>query len=233
MQMVADCGAPNLVPLVAAFREPAPPSVCRVLGWAERQSRVLLMLVMPLASGGDLFSRIADTRTQYNERVAARLFRDVLLGLRALHRLDLVHRDLKPENLLLADTEDESRVIIGDFGLACPPHSTEPRFVGTAPYGAPESHGPGHEYSEASDVWAAGCVLYAMLSGIPPFYCHGVGSAQEQTQAMVRSIRGAAYRFWDAYWSDVSDEAQDLVAGLLRRRPEDRLTVDEALDHPW
>ncbi|KAA0150368.1 hypothetical protein FNF29_05380 [Cafeteria roenbergensis] len=233
MKLVSECGAPNLMPLVAAFLEPMPGSVADVVGGPAEPGRVVLLLVMPLAPGGDMFSRIADTRTHYNERVAASLFRDVLLGLKALHGLGLIHRDLKPENLLLASDAADCRVIIGDYGLACPPDVAEPCFVGTAPYGAPESHGSRHHFSQASDVWSAGCILYAMLSGIPPFYAHGHGSVAEQTAAMVRSIRSAAFKFWDEYWCHVSDCAKDLVSKLLRQRPEDRITIADALKHPW
>lgn len=232
MHAIRECGAVNVMPLVAAFLEPLPevledsfPDIAR--------GQLLLLIVMPLAAGGDLFGRIADARTLYNERVAAKLFREVLLGLHALHGMGLVHRDLKPENLLLSTPEDDASVVIGDFGLACPPGTREPRFVGTAPYGAPESHGHEHSYSEASDVWSAGCILYALLSGIPPFYAHGAGTAAEQTKAMVRSIQHAAYRFWDSYWGEISDSARDLVQKMLQKEPGDRISVEEALAHPW
>lgn len=232
MRAISECGAVNVMPLIAAFLEPLPAMLAdEFVDVASDQ--LLLLIVMPLAAGGDLFGRIADSRTVYNERVASRLFRELLLGLRALHGMGLVHRDLKPENLLLASQDDDSSVVVGDFGLACPPGTREPRFVGTAPYGAPECHGPEHIFSEASDVWSAGCILYALLSGIPPFYAHGAGTAQEQSQAMIRSIRNAAYRFWDAYWADVSEPAKDLCRRMLQRKPEDRITVDDALKHPW
>ena len=50
---------------------------------------------------------------------------------------------------------------------------------------------------------------------------------------MVRSIRSAAFKFWDEYWCHVSDCAKDLVSKLLRQRPEDRITIADALKHPW
>ena len=55
----------------------------------------------------------------------------------------------------------------------------------------------------------------------------------DQTAAMVRSIRSAAFKFWDDYWRHVSDSAKDLVTKLLRQRPEDRISIADALKHPW
>jgi serine/threonine protein kinase len=228
MKAVREAEAPHLMPLVAAFLEPLPFAVAKSV--EGRRRPLTLLICMPLARGGDLFSRIADSSTVYNEEVAARYFRDILLALRALHSMKLVHRDMKPENLLLASEGASSRVILGDFGLTCPVGSREERFVGTAPYGAPESHSRRHEYSFASDVWSAGCILYSMLSGIPAFYPHGEGDKQE---GMVRSILSGSYRFWDKYWKGVSDEAKDLVSRMLKRKPRDRISIEEALKHPW
>jgi serine/threonine protein kinase len=97
---------------------------------------------------------------------------------------DAVHRDIKPENIMYIDGKDESEeaeIRLVDFGLShlCPrlPSSSAEVFpsqyiVGTHGFMAPEtlaSTAGNIVYTPSSDIWAAGCALYCILSGIPPF----------------------------------------------------------------
>ena len=65
----------------------------------------------------DVFERLAQ-RSTYNERDARELARNLLLAMRALHRLKIAHRDLKPENLLLETILDDTSILVADFGFA-------------------------------------------------------------------------------------------------------------------
>ena len=55
---------------------------------------------------------------------------------------------------------------------------------------------------------------------------------QNQKQ-LFRQIVAGKYQFHPEYWKNVSEEAMDLIVGLLNTKPKDRLTVDQALEHPW
>ncbi|XP_034936536.1 3-phosphoinositide-dependent protein kinase 1 isoform X3 [Chelonus insularis] len=117
---------------------------------------------------------------------------EILRGLEYLHGLGIIHRDLKPENILL---DDKMHILITDFGSAkilkddsdsdtsliqpCEdnslnkdePEKRRPRrnsFVGTAQYVSPEIL-TDKTASRASDLWALGCIIYQMVSGLPPF----------------------------------------------------------------
>ena len=104
-------------------------------------------------------------------REAVNVMTPVLQALAAAHRSGLVHRDVKPENVLIGD---DGRVRVADFGLARAANgsgadnATRGVLIGTVAYLAPEQVQPGVS-DERSDVYAAGILLYELLTGSPPF----------------------------------------------------------------
>lgn len=206
-----------------------------------------------LCDQGDLFDRVADPRTSYTERDAALLFRQVLHGLSHIHRAGFVHRDLKPENVFLkapgasmwtdqAKTPLSTRarpleVVVGDMGLAAvptPEGKSEGAFEGTLPYAAPEQLSPPRfAFGFKSDVWAAGCILYILLCGRPPFYARGSGTRQEQEERMVEEILGGRVDLGEGLFKGVSKQAMSLLRGVLCVAVDRRLSVQAALDHDW
>jgi serine/threonine protein kinase len=106
-------------------------------------------------------------------RRALFVFRQLLEALAHMHEKGLVHRDVKPENLIVAGT-DEARLL--DFDLSGPALETfkRPLRLGTLPYLAPEQV-LGKSPEPEADVYAAGIILYWILSGEHPF----VGSPEE------------------------------------------------------
>jgi len=130
-------------------------------------------LAMPYYDGGSLAQRIRERgRLELDETVqlAAQLGR----GLDELHGRGVLHRDVKPSNVLL---DAAGSAALADFGLARAVDSTrltaEGQILGTPHYLAPELI-EGLEASEASDIYALGCVLYECLVGEPPFAGRGI-----------------------------------------------------------
>ncbi|KAF8974882.1 hypothetical protein BGZ46_009637 [Entomortierella lignicola] len=181
-------------------------------------------VVTELAPDGELFDQIID-KQKFTENETRHIFKQVLGGLKYLHDNGVVHRDLKPENILVMN-KDLLTVKISDFGLA--KMIGENVFFNTicgTPI-APEVIRNG-EYGKSVDMWSLGVVLYICLCGFPPF-------SDDLAPPKLRvQVLQSMYTFPSPYWDDISDEAVDLVQGLLCENSSERLTVDQTLEHVW
>ncbi|XP_067437805.1 calcium/calmodulin-dependent protein kinase type 1D isoform X1 [Thunnus thynnus] len=185
-----------------------------------------LYLIMQLVSGGELFDRIVE-KGFYTEKDASTLIRQVLDAVNYLHRMGIVHRDLKPENLLYFNPQDESKIMISDFGLSKMEGSGDVMSTacGTPGYVAPEVLAQ-KPYSKAVDCWSIGVIAYILLCGYPPFY-------DENDSKLFEQILKADYEFDAPYWDDISDSAKDFISSLMEKDPSKRFTCEQALRHPW
>ncbi|XP_008314382.2 LOW QUALITY PROTEIN: calcium/calmodulin-dependent protein kinase type 1D [Cynoglossus semilaevis] len=189
-----------------------------------------LYLVMQLVSGGELFDRIVE-KGFYTEKDASSLIRQVLDAVNYLHRMGIVHRDLKPENLLYFNSQDESKIMISDFGLSKMEVSGDVMSTacGTPGYVAPEVLAQ-KPYSRAVDCWSIGVIAYILLCGYPPFY-------DENDSKLFQQILRADFEFDAPYWDDISDSsfisAKDFIRSLMEKDPIRRFSCEQALTHPW
>lgn len=133
------------------------------IGWG-RTSTGAIFLVMEWIDGDNLASWLSDRRS-VNE--VTRIGREVAAGLAAAHAVGITHCDLKPQNIL-QDHEGQVRVI--DFGLAHWPEADDSPWGGSAGYLAPEQVSPAFgTITERTDVYGLGALLYALLTGGPPW----------------------------------------------------------------
>jgi eukaryotic-like serine/threonine-protein kinase len=129
-----------------------------------------VFLVMELVEGRTLRDLIRERNGRFTPAEAISIMEPVLAALAAAHRAGLVHRDVKPENILLSDA---GIVKVADFGLAraidADASSTRTGLMmGTVAYCSPEQISRGHADAR-SDVYAAGVVLFELLTGHPPY----------------------------------------------------------------
>ncbi|KAJ8360672.1 hypothetical protein SKAU_G00171970 [Synaphobranchus kaupii] len=189
------------------------------------ESETHYYLVMQLVSGGELFDRILD-RGVYSEKDASKVIRQVLQAVDYLHQNSIVHRDLKPENLLYYSQDENSKIMISDFGLSkMDDHGAMSTACGTPGYVAPEVLAQ-KPYGKAVDCWSIGVITYILLCGYPPFY--------EDTETQLFSkIMKAQYEFDSPFWDDISESAKDFIRNMMQKNPNMRYTSEEALRHPW
>lgn len=191
-----------------------------------------LLVVMECMEGGELFQRIQDrAEGAFTEREAAEIMRDICKAVAHLHRMDIAHRDLKPENLLYSKPDETGVLKLTDFGFAKETTSLNslqtPCY--TPYYVAPEVLGP-ERYDKSCDMWSLGVIMYILLCGFPPFYSnHGLAISP----GMKKRIRAGQYDFPNPEWKNVSNDAKELIRGLLRTDPTQRFNIEEVLANKW
>ncbi|XP_007571487.1 PREDICTED: peripheral plasma membrane protein CASK isoform X11 [Poecilia mexicana] len=190
----------------------------------------MLYMVFEFMDGADLCFEIvkrADAGFVYSEAVASHYMRQILEALRYCHDNNIIHRDVKPHCVLLASKENSAPVKLGGFGVAIQlgesglvaggrvgtPHFMAPEVVKREPYGKPV------------DVWGCGVILFILLSGCLPFY----GTKERLFEAICKG----KYKMNPRQWNHISESAKDLVRRMLMLDPAERITVYEALNHPW
>lgn len=172
-------------------------------------------LVLQFAPKGSLadylckkFKNSAEPIKKLSEKEAFYFFIQTCLGLDYLHKNHILHRDLKPENLLLDEKRD---VLLCDFGWSIDETATNCNTLcGTLEYMAPEviNSGPDNYYNKKIDIWSLGVILYEFLNGKLP---------------------GSDINFQE----NATLKVQKLIIGMLKKNPEERLTMDEIFDSEW
>nr|CCA17323.1 cleavageassociated kinase putative [Albugo laibachii Nc14] len=194
------------------------------------QSEQKLHIVTELMRGGEMYTHLAayGAMTELQTRL---LTRDVCNALGFLHDCGIIHKDIKPENILLMepDNSDNNTAKIADFGSAGPATAIMPHdHIGTSAYQSPEYVLSGI-CSPATDMWALGCVLYIALCGSHPFDLDGTATDEE----IEKRVHIQKVRFDYEPWTQVSDEAKDLIRFLLHTDPKFRPSAAQVLQHVW
>lgn len=194
------------------------------------KTRAVSYVAMEFCAGGELFELLA-TSGALSENAARWFFRQLLSGLTHLASLNLAHRDLKPENLLLAD---QLALKIADFGFATrlADGQLADTYLGSEGYMAPEFHKKPLSYRpEKVDVFAAGVVLFNMVTGLPPFRKTSPGC--QLFELLNKKDKG----YWDNYEKRIkkslSTEFRNLIYGMLDPNPDTRFSLAEVAQASW
>ena len=176
---------------------------------------------------GELFDEIK-ANAPYNEVMAAWYMSQILSAVCYCHNMNILHRDLKPENILIVKRLKNGfhPIKIIDFGTAkvFKKEKSEHLLIGSAYYIAPEVLS--RNYTELCDLWSCGVIMYILLTGRPPF--NGINEEE-----IMKKIKEGEYDMSRYPWGVISDDAKDLIKGLLQLDPKKRYTAKEALEHKW
>lgn len=177
-------------------------------------------------------------------------------GLKYIHSAGILHRDLKPKNILV---NSDCELKICDFGLARAviPLLTKNSvsmtdYIATRWYRAPEVILSWKRYSAAIDVWSVGCILAELITRKPLLPAGSeeeqilmindlIGNPQEEmseeiskeNKEFLKSLPKRKPRDLKTVFKGANADAVDLIKRMLTFDPKERITVDEALKHPY
>ena len=214
------------------------PNITKILELFEDKEYILI--IMEYINGGNLFSFLKKRR-KVSEKTAKFLFKQIILGIKHIHSHNIVHRDIKLENILI---DLNNNIKICDFGIGRVLSSPDQLLYdqcGTPMYIAPEillsTKQTGYKGFPV-DIWSSGIALYILLSGTLPFSFKNGNSISIEESEKNNDNNSEELQFNIVNNSpknieNISDEARDLLKGLLNKNPSKRLTCDEILAHPW
>ena len=179
-------------------------------------------LIMEYASRGQLYSLIKKNK-KLNQITAKQYMKEIISAVKYMHTRfpPIIHRDIKPENILI---DNDGNCKLADFGWANFDNGIKDKesYCGTPEYLAPEMINKcGHDKSV--DIWALGVLLFEMLTGRTPFNL--IGNRNE----LYNCIKTVNINWPD----DFPKLAKDLVSKILCVNPNDRLSLDEIINHQW
>ncbi|KAH6592096.1 hypothetical protein BASA50_008242 [Batrachochytrium salamandrivorans] len=193
------------------------PNILRLYGYFYDSKRVYLIL--EYAAQGEMYKKLQKL-TRFSESVSAKYISQMANALAYLHRKHVIHRDIKPENLLLGL---KGELKIADFGWSVhAPNARRQTLCGTLDYLPPEMV-EGKEHNEKVDLWSLGVLCYEFLVGVPPF------EDQRSYKETYRRIAKVDLHVPEY----ISPEAKDLIVKLLQRDPNNRIPLENVIQHPW
>ncbi|CAD8065720.1 unnamed protein product [Paramecium sonneborni] len=195
------------------------------------ETKTHLNIITEVVRDGDLFDYITNNEN-LNEQEASLIMSQLFDTINYVHSVGIVHRDLKPENIMIVldqTTKIVKHVKIIDFGFANFLTNIQNKegeaLCGTTNYLAPETLSQ-KRIDFKVDNFALGVILYFLLSGFLPFDA-------PFPEDIIKNILDSNYDLSDSFWQKISETAKDLITKLLNKDPDERISLDEALNHPW
>ena len=201
------------------------PNIVRLLDHLENNDYIYI--ITEYIEGGTLGQYFKKKKFNFSERQATNIMNQIASGIKYLHQYGIVHRDLKPDNIMITQQNEYGVLKIMDFGLSkiVSPNERMVDGYGTLSYVAPEVllRTP---YNKEVDIWSMGVILFYMLSGRLPF-------RGKQEQEVAEKIVYDPLVFDEDDWDTRSQKVQDLISRCLEKKKEDRITIEEFINHPW
>ena len=201
------------------------PNIVRLLDHLENEEYIFI--VTEFIEGVTLKKYFKKRKIVFTEPEACSIMSQIANGVKYLHKYGIVHRDLKPENIMIIKQNNFDIIKIMDFGLSkiVSPQEKMVDGYGTLSYVSPEVllRTP---YNKEVDIWSLGIILFYMLCGHLPFK----GDNQSD---IADKIVNDNLEFDENEWKNMSKDVKKLIAGCLVKEPEERITIEEFLNHAW
>ena len=201
------------------------PNIVKLLDHLENMDYIYI--IMEYIEGGTLGQYFKKKHFNFSERQATNIMYQIANGIKYLHKYGIVHRDLKPDNIMITQQNEYGVIKIMDFGLSkiVSPQEKMTDGYGTLSYVSPEIllRSP---YNKEVDIWSMGVILFYMLSGRLPF-------RGTKEQEVAEKIVYDDLEFDEDDWETRSQKVKDLIVSCLEKKTEDRISIDEFINHPW
>ena len=184
-----------------------------------------IYIIMEYCNSGDLSQLLSKP---IKEKYVQFYFNQLNEGIKYLRNNNIFHRDIKPKNILL--TDNYKNLKIADFGLSkeIEHNSMINTVCGSPLYMAPEIMGK-QAYTNQTDLWSIGLILYEMLFGKHPYYnCKDISSLMDEIKNNEIKIPPD-----NNINSNVSEECIELLEKLLKKNANSRITWDEFCKNKW
>ncbi len=199
--------------------------------YEESQNFESILYIIEYVQGHDLFEYITDN-FPIGETKSSWIMKNLFEAIDYIHSCGIVHRDLKPENIMLetdSKTKRITKIKIIDFGLSCylddlKKNKEDLIRCGTVNYTAPEVFNSDSKYDQRSDTFSLGVIMFYLLKGSLPFI-------HNDSKVIREKIMKGNFNLDET--EDISVEAQDLIKKLLVSEMEKRISLKDAMNHPW
>ena len=204
------------------------PNIVKIFEFYNEKDK--LYIVQEHGQGGQLMAYIIDN-SPLDEFNSAYIVFQILCAIYYGHNSNIFHLDLKPDNIIIDYISNNGLVHIKimDFGSTQIVEKEITKKSENIPlsslyFTSPE--GLDSQFSNKSDLWSVGIILYLLLSARVPFM-------GDQEDIIKEDIQSGVYDIREYPWDKISKEAKDLIKKLLDLDPESRITPKGALSHCW
>ena len=185
-------------------------------------------IIAEFCKGGQFYEEIR-AKAPFDEKYTAYVMYQIFSAINYCHKLNIIHRDLKPENIFIVNRYKNNyypNIKIADFGMGTmiEKNKFQNKLVGSIHYVAPEVIEK--RYNEKCDIWSCGVIMYALLSRNPPFG----GDTEEE---IIYKIKKGNYDLKSHPFDKISESGKDLIRKLLTKDIKQRISAQDALNHPW
>ncbi|XP_029684235.1 serine/threonine-protein kinase pim-2-like [Takifugu rubripes] len=193
-------------------------AVVSPLAWIDLDDEILLIMERP----ENCMNLFEYDNGQIDEGLAKEFMRQLVEAAIQIHKAGIFHRDLKLENILIqfSDARLIPRVRIIDFGCGCFVTPGYRSYAGTHCFRPPEFNHRGTYEAGPTTVWQLGCILLELLSENTDMFTKGMQHCENFLTQTIKKLK-------------VSEDCKKFLKSCLLVNPDQRITQEQMLCHPW